>query len=66
MTKAVTVRRHVAALAAGYATFAIAIHSGIPAWVDWPTSQVPADATDLGALVWIFVLNARAALEGKQ
>lgn len=36
---------------AGYAAYSLAIGIGIPAWIDWPTRAVPADATDIGFLV---------------
>jgi hypothetical protein len=35
----------------GFAAFGLARGVDIPAWIDWPTHEVPADATDIGFLV---------------
>jgi drug/metabolite transporter (DMT)-like permease len=54
-----------AALCAGYAAFALAVGVGIPVWTDWPSWEVPADATDIGVLVFFGVLHTiRAHLKG--
>ena len=48
--------RIVGALSAGYAAYGLAIGIGIPRWINSPTAQVPADATDIGVLVAIAAL----------
>ena len=45
------VRRLLGAVAAGWAGFSLAVGVGIPVWVDWPSWEIPADATDIGALI---------------
>lgn len=62
------ISRYGTAIMLGYAAFALARGVGIPAWVDWPTDAVPADATDIGVLVGLAALHrlkpARQALKG--
>jgi hypothetical protein len=46
----------VAAAMIGHAAYALAIGVGIPRWVDWTSREVPADAGDIGMLVFFGVL----------
>lgn len=47
--------RLIAATFAGCAAFALAVGTGIPVWVDWPSWSVPADAADIGILTFASV-----------
>lgn len=43
--------------AASLVAFAFARGVGIPIWIDWPTWDVPADATDIAFLVGLIAFN---------
>lgn len=62
--------RRLGAVLAGYAAFALSVGAGIPVWVDWPTWEVPADATDIGILVaaaafWLSPSNRKDRTDGR-
>lgn len=46
----------IAAFFLGKAAYAMAIGVGIPRWVNWTSREVPADASDIGFLVFAAVV----------
>lgn len=59
-------RRVITSLMLGYAAFAMARGIGIPAWQDWPTHDVPADASDIGVLVALALFHRSKSKEAGQ